>query len=110
MFNVIRTALTARSIRIWLTTTILVTTLSGCAIFQPPCGADCEAKYLCNGLNQRYYNNENAFKLAKHRAKNPLAKNFCVWRKGLVLPEDTLIPKDNPPSPDHNHISSNMPM
>ena len=78
--------ITIRSLIVTLTT-IALASLSGCALFQPPCGADCEANYICNDLNTKFVNNEREFKIAKRASNLDLVQTSCVWREGLVLPK-----------------------
>jgi hypothetical protein len=66
---------------------ILLSFLSGCALFQPPCGLDCEAMHICNGLNQQFYSKKEDFEAARRATNSELARYYCVWREGLVLPK-----------------------
>ena len=60
--------------------------LSGCALFESPCGLDCEARHVCNGLNENFYGDKTSFEVAKRSSNSELARFYCVWQEGLVLP------------------------
>ncbi|WP_455209893.1 hypothetical protein [Kaarinaea lacus] len=66
----------------------LVSLLSGCGLFQAPCGFDCEARHICNGLNQNFFEDKRKFEIARRTTNNELARFYCIWQEGLVLPSD----------------------
>ena len=59
------------------------------------CDPVCVATYFCNGLNQTFYEDKELFEIARKATNNELARFFCVWKEGLVLPggKETWAPK-----------------
>jgi hypothetical protein len=75
--------------KIGLTAGLLIYILSGCALFGPPnCGLDCEARHVCNGLNDLFYENKASFETARLSTNSKLARLYCEHQVGLVLPPD----------------------
>ena len=76
-------------IKIGLAAGLLIHVLSGCALFGPPnCGLDCEARHVCNGLNDLFFEDKASFETAKLSTNSKLARLYCVHQVGLVLPPD----------------------
>lgn len=99
--------------------TIIAVLISGCSLFDdsrngvkdndPLASVKAEAKLVCsyfNGLHS--YNgkdkkvaeiNRVAFSLARNESNNELARLFCQYKKGMVLPSKDIVPEYPEPIP-----------